>query len=291
MSYAGTFPDFAFEHRGGIAVSVVGHVAILLAMSTSVMFTPKQPLPQLQLAIEAVVIDEGAIKRAAAAERRRTEAAAQLKRDEKQRKRAQQQRIAQQEKDRQAADLRSREAAAAESEKQRQAKERQVEEARQAEQRALVEKQQLEAKQRALEERKQREAETRAEDDRQRMLAAAESEEQERREAELRTSMQEEEALQMARQSGEMSLYLARIQQQVERNWDQPASAKPGLECEVAVVQLPNGDVISVRTISCNGDDTVKRSIEAAVRRASPLPLPENRVLFDRNLSFTFRPE
>jgi colicin import membrane protein len=103
--------------------------------------------------------------------------------------------------------------------------------------------------------------------------------------------MQEEEALLAARESGEMSRYLALIQQRVERNWVRPASAAAGLECEVAVVQLPNGDVIDVRTVRCNGDDTVRRSIENAVRRSSPLPLPGNRVLFDRNLSFTFRPE
>jgi colicin import membrane protein len=123
------------------------------------------------------------------------------------------------------------------------------------------------------------------------MLAEAEREDQQRREAEMRASMQEEEALLAARESGEMSRYLALIQQRVERNWRRPASAVAGLECEVAVVQLPNGDVIDVRTVRCNGDDTVKREIENAVRRSSPLPLPENRVLFDRNLSFTFRPE
>ena len=107
----------------------------------------------------------------------------------------------------------------------------------------------------------------------------------------MRSSMQEEEALQAARSSGEMSQYLALIQQQVERNWSRPATAKPGLECEVQVKQLPNGDVVDVRTARCNGDETVRRSIENAVRRASPLPLPENRLLFDRNLLFIFRPE
>jgi colicin import membrane protein len=123
------------------------------------------------------------------------------------------------------------------------------------------------------------------------MLAAAEREELERREAEMLGAMQAEEALLAASQSGEMSIYIARIQQQVERNWVRPASAQLGLECQLAVVQLPNGDVIDVRTVRCNGDDTVQRSIENAVRRSSPLPLPENRVLFDRNLSFVFKPD
>jgi colicin import membrane protein len=123
------------------------------------------------------------------------------------------------------------------------------------------------------------------------MFAEAEREERERREAEMGAAMQAEEALLAARQSGEMSRYIALIEQRVTRNWVRPASAQPGLECELAVIQLPNGDVIDVRTVRCNGDDTVKRSIENAVRRSSPLPLPDNRVLFDRNLSFVFKPD
>jgi colicin import membrane protein len=282
MSYAGTFPAFANEHRNGLAISVVGHVAILLAFSTSLMFTPKQPLPQLS--IEAVVIDEGAINRAAAAEQKRTE-------DVARRKRAEQQRQTRLEQERQAVEQRRRDDAAAAAEQKQLSEQKRVADARQAEERARIEKEQAAAKQRALEERQQREAATRAEAERQRMIAAAEQEDLERREAEMRSSMEEEEALQAARSSGEMSQYLALIQQRVERNWSRPATAKPGLECEVQVKQLPNGDVVDVRTARCNGDETVRRSIENAVRRASPLPLPENRLLFDRNLLFIFRPE
>jgi colicin import membrane protein len=282
MSYAGTFPAFANEHRNGLAISVVGHVAILLMLSTSLMFTPKQPLPQLS--IDAVVIDEGAINRAAAAEQNRTADAAR-------RKRAEQQRQTQLEQDRQAVEQRRRDEAAAAAEQKRLSEQKRVADARQAEERARIEQEQKAAKQRALEERQQREAAARAEAERQRMIAAAEQEDLERREAEMRSSMEEEEALQAARSSGEMSQYLALIQQRVERNWSRPATAKPGLECEVQVKQLPNGDVVDVRTARCNGDETVRRSIENAVRRASPLPLPENRLLFDRNLLFIFRPE
>ena len=37
--------------------------------------------------------------------------------------------------------------------------------------------------------------------------------------------------------------------------------------------------------ISCNGDAAVQRSVEAAIRRSSPLPEPSNPDLFDRNLT------
>ena len=39
------------------------------------------------------------------------------------------------------------------------------------------------------------------------------------------------------------------------------------------------------------GDEVVVRSIEAAVYRSSPLPLPPDPQLFERNLRFTFKPE
>jgi len=55
--------------------------------------------------------------------------------------------------------------------------------------------------------------------------------------------------------------------------------------CTVHVTQLPGGDVVGVNISSCNGDEAVVRSVEAAIRRSSPLPQPSNPDLFDRNLT------
>jgi colicin import membrane protein len=49
--------------------------------------------------------------------------------------------------------------------------------------------------------------------------------------------------------------------------------------------------VINVTVGECNGDDAVVRSIEAAVLKASPLPLPPVLALFQRNLKFEFVPD
>jgi colicin import membrane protein len=57
------------------------------------------------------------------------------------------------------------------------------------------------------------------------------------------------------------------------------------------VTQIPGGTVAAVRMGACNGDEAVRRSIEAAVLRASPLPLPADPRLFERNLRFSFKPE
>jgi len=86
------------------------------------------------------------------------------------------------------------------------------------------------------------------------------------------------------------SAYIFVIQQKVERNWVRPPTAAAGIECIVNVRQLPGGEVVSVTIGSCNGDAVVRRSIEAAVHRASPLPSPADPSVFNRNLQLEFRP-
>ncbi len=84
--------------------------------------------------------------------------------------------------------------------------------------------------------------------------------------------------------------YIFAIQQKIVRNWVRPPTAIAGLECIVNVRQLPGGEVVSVNIGECNGDSTVRRSIEAAVHKASPLPAPSDPSVFDRNLRLEFRP-
>jgi colicin import membrane protein len=103
----------------------------------------------------------------------------------------------------------------------------------------------------------------------------------EQRQAELEA----EERRFTARNSAEMAAYQFAIAQKIRRNWAVPASAGPETRCSVRVTQLPGGDVVGVNIISCNGDDAVRRSVEAAIRRSSPLPEPANPDLFDRNLT------
>ena len=81
------------------------------------------------------------------------------------------------------------------------------------------------------------------------------------------------------------------IQQQITRNFIRPGSAPDDLECVVDVRQLPGGQVVNVDIGRCNGDESVRRSIEAAVFKASPLPSPENPNVFDRDLRIIFKPE
>lgn len=157
------------------------------------------------------------------------------------------------------------------------------------------EREEAERKKREEEERKKREEE---EKERQRQEAERkrqedikrqrEENERLRREAEAaqrQAELDAEERRFAARNSAEMAAYQFAIAQKIRRNWAVPASAGPETQCSVRVTQLPGGEVVSVNIISCNGDAAVQRSVEAAIRRSSPLPEPSNPDLFDRNLT------
>ena len=133
-------------------------------------------------------------------------------------------------------------------------------------------------------ERKRIEAEKQREED---IRRQREENERLRREAEAVARADEisaEEDRLAAVDSGALAVYMEQIRQKIYRNWSVPASASPDLDCAVRVRQLPGGDVTGVTILTCNGDDAVKRSIEAAVMKASPLPEPSDPNLFDRNI-------
>ncbi len=124
--------------------------------------------------------------------------------------------------------------------------------------------------------------------------AAAEAEDRRikaEREAELQRALNaEEERRNASRLAGLGAQWAQAIQARVQRAWIRPPSAKAGLDCLVVVTQVPGGTVVRAEVRSCNGDDAVKQSIEAAVFRASPLPPPPDPALFERTLELRFRP-
>jgi colicin import membrane protein len=152
------------------------------------------------------------------------------------------------------------------------------------------EKAEREKKEKERLEREKVEREKAEQERRQRELAQAERA-RTQREAELNAQIAAEERLAAARASGQLAQYLSQITARIERAWKRPPGAAAGLQCEVRVTQVPGGVVTGVQVGRCNGDDTVRQSIEDAVYRASPLPQPADPALFDRNLTITFRPE
>ena len=124
--------------------------------------------------------------------------------------------------------------------------------------------------------------------------AAAEAEDRRikaEREAELQRALSaEEDRRNASRLAGLGAQWAQAIQARVQRAWIRPPSAKAGLDCLVIVTQVPGGTVVRAEVRTCNGDEAVKQSIEAAVFRASPLPPPPDPALFERTLELRFRP-
>ncbi len=83
------------------------------------------------------------------------------------------------------------------------------------------------------------------------------------------------------------------IRQKVERNWVRPAGWTKGMECVVRVRLAPTGEVMNATIARPSGSPAFDRSVENAVYKASPLPLPEDKGLFEhfRELELRFRPE
>lgn len=309
-------------HSGSTLLSIAMHAALLSLFLIGVRFAaePLYPVASDQVAIQATVVDETLIEQEMARIEEQEQAEI-LRRQEQERLAREQAEAAQRELEEQQRQLelaRQEQAQQEEEERQRLVelqREREAEEQRrleaqqqaeEAERRRIEEEQRL-AQQREEEERRQREEEERRQREEQERLAreeeerrlreeqlAREAEEARQRaemEAELRRAMAAEEERRAAENAGLLDQYILLIQDRIERAWNPPPSAGPGLQCEVSVTQIPSGDVTSVSVGRCNGDQAVIRSIEQAVQRASPLPPPPTPSLFSRNLELIFQPD
>ena len=308
-------PSWLAAHWPYLLGAVILH-ALIAGMFGLTMIEWQRDAPPPTLAIQAFVIEENQLSKPARPvqrdrERERREAEAR-ERAEAQRK--EEEAAAQREQERQDA-LKQQEQQQAEERQQQERldRERETEERvakeKAAEQERAVERQKQEQAERQRKAEAERQAkleaerQAKAEADRKRVeeiqrkqrereeaerrRVAAESEARER---ELQAQLAEEEGVMQARSSGAMNQYAAMIQQHVMRQWNRPPSARSGIQCEVNVRQSRSGAVLRVQVGTCNGDQAVRLSIENAVQRASPLPLPSDMRLFTENLRFDFKP-
>jgi colicin import membrane protein len=164
---------------------------------------------------------------------------------------------------------------------------RQAEQQRQDEERKVRQRAEEQRKAREEAEARKRAEQKKIEDERRK---AEEARERAQSEADLRRSLDAEERV-SAQSSAALASWTAQITARIQRAWLRPPSARAGIECVLYVTQVSGGEVTNVRLGSCNGDQAVRESIEAAVYRASPLPPPPDPSLFERNLEITFRPD
>ena len=191
-----------------------------------------------------------------------------------------------QEQERLAAEQKKREEEARAEEARLQKIEREKEE---AEKQRLAEAERKRKEAEAEEERQRIEAEKQRQADIERQRLENERLRREAEEAQRQEALAEESRMVQSMAASAKAAYIFAIQQQVTRHWVQPVTAEQGLNCVVKVTQTAGGVVTRVEFGSCNGDATVRRSIEAAIQKASPLPAPRDPSVFDREVTLNFK--
>lgn len=84
--------------------------------------------------------------------------------------------------------------------------------------------------------------------------------------------------------------YVNRIRAKVRQNWILPPDLPGNPQCVFKVVQLPTGEVLEARLVKGSGNAAYDEAVHRAILKSSPLPLPESREHFYRELELTFRP-
>jgi colicin import membrane protein len=171
-------------------------------------------------------------------------------------------------------------------EREREQQERAADEKRRQEQAKITEQRAKDENKRKAEEKKKKETEERRKSAESSLKEQLAREEKERTDAKVK-------AEQTARAQSELTRVEGLIRRKVERNWVRPAGWTKGMECVVRVRLAPTGEVINAMIARSSGSPAFDRSVENAVYKASPLPLPEDKGLFEhfRELELRFRPE
>lgn len=90
--------------------------------------------------------------------------------------------------------------------------------------------------------------------------------------------------------AGLLARYQAALQQAIQNQWTRPDSVPLGQVCLIVIQQLPGGEVMSAKVDpSCPYDEAGRRSVEAAVLKAQPLPYAGFEPVFNRTLRLRFQ--
>jgi colicin import membrane protein len=271
--------------RKAIVYAVLVHLALIALVVVGFRWQAKPPAAPAKVVQAQAVNDaetQKEIERRKKQEREREQQETKKKRE-------------QEERERKAVEDKRREEQTKVAEQKRKAEEqRREEQAKAVEQKRKAEDQRKAAETEKKRKDEARQAEIKKKQDTEERRKSAESnlkeqlarEEKERTEAKAR-------AEQAARAQSELARYEGLIRQKVERNWVRPAGWTKGMECVVRVRLAPTGEVINAAVARPSGSPAFDRSVENAVYKASPLPLPEDKGLFEhfRELELRFRPE
>lgn len=122
----------------------------------------------------------------------------------------------------------------------------------------------------------------------QKQQAAAEARAQ--REAAMRAqAAAEAKAAGAERARGDDRSYLAKLKTKIRGNVTLPPNLQGNPASIFRVTQLPSGEVIDVRLLKSSGNLQLDAAVERAIRKSSPLPIPEGRSP-DRVIDITYLP-
>jgi len=252
------------ENPRAVTYAVLMHLVLLALLVIGLDWTPKVTAPPgVKVPIEAELVTQDPLRQI---EQRKLE------------------------EQRKAQELEQQKAAEAKRKAEAEAKQKAAAEAKQKAEAEAKQKAAAEAKQKAAAEAKRKaeaEAKQKAE-----LEAKRKAEEAERREAEAALQAQLQEEAEQRRALSELEKFIPYIQQKVQNNWIRPPGSPPGLVCVVNVRLIPGGEVVSAKVVQGSGDPVFDRSVESAVLKASPLPLPNDATLFRhfREINFKFNP-
>jgi colicin import membrane protein len=85
--------------------------------------------------------------------------------------------------------------------------------------------------------------------------------------------------------------YIDKIRTKIRSNVVVPSGINGNPEAVFDVVQIPSGDVISVKLFKPSGNQLYDDAVERAIRKASPLPKPDRPEQFQRELRLKFKPQ
>jgi len=137
-------------------------------------------------------------------------------------------------------------------------------------------------------------AEPRPEPDKASRQLMAEALKREQQQLEARKAEQELAQMKAAQAAAARSKatadYIGRIRGKIKGNIVLPPDIKGNPEAIFDVVQLPSGEILSVKLKKSSGHPAYDSAVERAILKSSPLPKPEQGDLFSRSLELKFRP-
>ena len=157
-----------------------------------------------------------------------------------------------------------------------------------------AEKEKVEKEKRKLEQQKLAEAKRKAEAEQQRIIKEqlAKEEEARQRQQDREDALKTFEADQAAAQNRLMQETIDKIQAKIRHYVVVPPDIQGNPQAVYKVVLLPGGDVLSATLEKSSGVPAYDSSIERAIKKAEPLPLPPDPAQFPkfRELELHFRP-